>query len=63
MCVCVCSTVSDSLGPHGLWSTVSSLHGIFQVRILEWVGISYSTGSSQIAAKVSGSSQILEGMC
>ena len=24
----------------------SSIHGIFQVRILEWVAISFSTGSS-----------------
>ena len=25
----------------------SSVHGIFQVRILEWVAISFSKGSSQ----------------
>ena len=56
VCGCVlyvCSIESDSLGPHGLWPTVSSVHGIFQARILEWVAISYSRGSSQIAAKVS----------
>ena len=37
-----CSVVPDSLWPHG-----SSLHGIFQARILEWVAISFSRGSSQ----------------
>ena len=26
----------------------SSAHGIFQARILEWVAISYSRGSSQL---------------
>ena len=37
-----CSVVSDSLWPHGLWPPVdcglpgSSVHGIFQARILEW---------------------------
>ena len=36
-----------------LWDTVdyslpgSSIHGIFQARILEWVAISFSRGSSQ----------------
>ena len=33
-----CSVVSNSLRPHG-----SSVHGILQVRILEWVAISFST--------------------
>ena len=56
--MCVCSLVSDSLWLHGLqsdrllcpWSllqlTGSSVDGIFQTRILEWVAISYSRGSS-----------------
>ena len=35
------SVVSNLLEPHGL-----SVHGIFQARILEWVAISYSRGSS-----------------
>ena len=40
--------VSDSLWPHGLSSPpASSVHGIFQSRILEWVAISFSRGSSQ----------------
>ena len=42
------SVVSDSLGPHGLYSPPgSSVHGILQARILEWVAISFSNGSSQ----------------
>ena len=50
MCVCVCSvtqlcpTVCDPMdgSPSG-----SSVHGILQARILEWVAISSSRGSSQ----------------
>ena len=39
LCVCVhvCSVMSHSLRPHG----------ILQARILEWVAISFSRGSSQ----------------
>ena len=40
-----CSVVSDSLRPHGLSPPGSSVHGILQARILEWVAISYSRGS------------------
>ena len=41
----LCLTLCD---PHGLWSTrlLSSVHGILQARILEWVAISFSRGSS-----------------
>ena len=45
MCVS-CSVVSQSLRPHGPPSG-SSVHGILQARILEWVVISSSRGSSQ----------------
>ena len=39
------SVVSDSLRPHGLCSPPdSSIHGILQARILEWVAISFSRG-------------------
>ena len=38
ICVCVSVCVSDYLQCHG--------HRIFQARILEWVAISYSRGSS-----------------
>ena len=39
--------VSNSLRPHGLYSpSSSSVHGISQARILEWVAISFSRGSS-----------------
>ena len=35
--VCVCSVVSDCLQPHGLKLPGSSVHGIFQAKVLEWV--------------------------
>ena len=35
------SVVPNSLGPHGLYS-----HGILQIRILEWVAVPFSRGSS-----------------
>ena len=50
-CVMLCgrlshSVMSSSLQSHGLYSLPgSSVHGIFQARILEWVAISYSKGS------------------
>ena len=47
LCVVSRSDVSDSLRPHGfnfpLWSSPgSSVRGILQARILEWVAISFS---------------------
>ena len=39
------SVVSDSLQPHGLPGF--AIHGIFQARVLEWVAIAFSRGSSQ----------------
>ena len=37
--------MSDSLQPHGWYSLPgSSVHGILQARILEWVVISFSGG-------------------
>jgi len=45
--VVVYSVVSDSLRPHGCSLLGSSVHGIFQARILEQVAISSSRGSSQ----------------
>ena len=42
------AVVSDSLWPHGLWPPPgSSVHGILQARILEWVAFLFSRGSSQ----------------
>ena len=41
-----CSVSFDSAQPHGLYPPGSSVHGIFQTRILEWVAISVSRGSS-----------------
>ena len=48
VCVCVCevtSVVSDSVTP---WTSPpgSSVHGILQARILEWVAMPSSRGSS-----------------
>ena len=41
------SVVSDSLRPYGCSPPGSSIHGILQARILEWVAISFPRGSSQ----------------
>ena len=41
-----CSVVSDSLRPMDCSPQSSSIHGILQARILEWVAISFSRGSS-----------------
>ena len=41
------SAVSDSLQPHGHSLPGSSVHEIFQARILEWVAISFSRASRQ----------------
>ena len=54
ICIFICSSssseihlvVSDSLWPHELLPG-SSVHGIPQARILEWVAIPFSRGSSQ----------------
>ena len=45
-CVCVqsCLTLCDSLDCS---PPDSSVHGIFQARVLEWIAISFSRGSSQ----------------
>ena len=41
-----CSVASNSLQPHGLSPPSSSAHGILQVKILEWVAMPFSRGSS-----------------
>ena len=42
------SVVSNSLRPHGRCSLPgSSVHGIFQAIVLEWIAISFSSGSSR----------------
>ena len=49
-CVWVCVLVTQSCptlcDPMGCSPSRSSVHGIFQARILEWVAISFSRGSS-----------------
>ena len=50
VCVCVYSVVQSCptvCNPTDCSLPVSSVHGIFQARILEWVAISSSRGSSQ----------------
>ena len=47
LCVCVsCLVMSDSLWPYGLEPARSLYPWILQARILEWVAISFSRGSS-----------------
>ena len=43
-----CSVVSDSGGPMDCSLLGSSVHGIFQARIPEWVAVSSSRESSQL---------------
>ena len=48
-CVCVCvshTVISDSLWPMDCSSPGSSVHGIFQATILEWIAIPVSRASS-----------------
>ena len=45
--LCACPAVSDSCDPGDCSLPGSSVHGISQSRILEWVAISYSRGSSR----------------
>ena len=52
VCTCVCVHVHVQLCPTLCDSTdccppCSSVHGIFQIRLLEWVAISFSNESSQ----------------
>ena len=42
-----CSFVSESLQPCDCSSPSSSVHGIHQARLLDWVALSVSRGSSQ----------------
>ena len=42
-----CSVVSDSLPPMDCSLPGSSVHRIFQARVLEWVAIPFSRGSSK----------------
>ena len=41
-----CSVVPDSCDPMDYSTQSSPVHGVFQARILQWVAISYSRGSS-----------------
>ena len=47
-CVCVCAHSHLTFSNPVSWNAPgSSVHGILQIKILEWVATSYSRGSSQ----------------
>ena len=46
VCVYRCLVMSNSLRPHELYPTRFLFHGISKARILEWVAIFFSKGSS-----------------
>ena len=46
-CVCTCATCPTLCDPIGCSPPGSSVHGVFQARIPQWVAISSSRGSSQ----------------
>ena len=55
------SVVSNSLQPYGLYSLPGfTVHGIFQARILEWVAISSSKGTSRPRINLSPVSPALQ---
>ena len=45
-CIVSLLVVSNSLRPQDCSLPGSSVHGVLQARILEWVAISFSRGSS-----------------
>ena len=45
-CLCLVAQLCPTLRPHDCSLPGSSVHGILQARILEWVAISFSRGSS-----------------
>ena len=47
LCIHAKSLQSDSLQPYGLSLPGSSVHGILQARILAWVAMPYTRGSSR----------------
>ena len=47
VCVCVCGLSPTLWDPMDRSSPGSSVHGIFQARILEWIARPFSRGSSQ----------------
>ena len=54
-CMCACPTLWD---PMDYSPPASSVHGILQARVLEWVAISFSRGSSQPRYQTLGISYI-----
>ena len=54
-CVCVYSVVSDSLQPYELTPPGSSVHGIFQARILEAAAAKLLQSCPTLCDPISGS--------
>ena len=46
-CLCLCWAESRSVVSSSLWPPWTVVHGILQARILEWVAVFFSRGSSQ----------------
>ena len=56
VCVCVCAQLCSTFcNPMNCRPLGSTVHGIFQTRILEWVAISFSRGSSWPRDQTQGS--------
>ena len=49
VCAPLCLTLWDTMD---CTTSGSSVHGIFQARILEWVAVSYSRGSSRLRSRI-----------
>ena len=43
--------MADSLRPCGQWLPGSSVHGIFQARVPEWIAIVFSTKAQKLGLK------------
>ena len=61
MCMLDCSVLSNSLDPMDCGPPGSSVHGIFQARILEWGAISSSRGRRKFNPGIEPESSALAG--
>ena len=55
------SAMSNSLWPHGHSLPGSSVHGILQIRILKWVAILFSRGSSRPRGPCAVQTHVIQG--
>ena len=63
VCVLVAQSCLTLCDPMDYSLPSSSVHGILQARILEWIAISFSRGSFQIAATAAKSLQSYPTLC